>query len=132
MPRGASPKREREYSELKTRFKKEHRYPGREEEVAARIVNKQRREYGETKGERAKDRAGKSPDRNLPVDNYQHLTVPQVRRQLDRLSGAELRKVRSYERKNKQRRGVLEAIEKTLQGLSSSRGRGGKKTARAA
>jgi hypothetical protein len=55
-----------------------------------------------------------------------------VRRQLDRLSGAELRKVRSYERKNKQRRGVLEAIEKTLQGLSSSRGRGGKKTARAA
>lgn len=49
MPTGASPKREREFKELKTEFKKDHRYPGREEEVAARIVNKQRREQGETK-----------------------------------------------------------------------------------
>jgi hypothetical protein len=49
MPRGASPKREREYDKLETEFKKEHRYPGREEEVAARIVNKQRAEHGETK-----------------------------------------------------------------------------------
>lgn len=51
MPAGASPKREREYKELKEEFKKEHRYPGREEEVAARIVNKQRREHGETKSQ---------------------------------------------------------------------------------
>lgn len=54
MPTGASPKREREYKELKTEFKKEHRYPGREEEVAARIVNKQRAEHGETKEARKK------------------------------------------------------------------------------
>lgn len=50
MPRGSSPKREREFTKLTKEFKKEHRYPGREEEVAARIVNKQRREKGETKG----------------------------------------------------------------------------------
>jgi hypothetical protein len=49
MPRGASPKRENEYKELKTEFKKEGCYPGREEEVASRIVNKQRAEHGETK-----------------------------------------------------------------------------------
>jgi hypothetical protein len=49
MPTGSSPKREKEYKELKSEFKKEHRYPGREEEVAARIVNKQRAEHGETK-----------------------------------------------------------------------------------
>jgi hypothetical protein len=49
MPRGASPKREREYEKLKEEFKEEHRYQGREEEVAARIVNKQRAEHGETK-----------------------------------------------------------------------------------
>jgi len=49
MPSGSSPKREREYEKLKTEFKHDHRYPGREEEVAARIVNKQRRESGETK-----------------------------------------------------------------------------------
>ncbi len=49
MPVGASPKREREYQKLKRKFKKEGRYAGREEEVAARIVNKQRAEHGETK-----------------------------------------------------------------------------------
>jgi len=53
MPRGASPKREKEYEELKGKFHKEHRYPGREEEVAARIVNKQRSERGETKEARS-------------------------------------------------------------------------------
>ena len=50
MPRGASPKREREYRELKSKFKSSGRYKGRAEEVAARIVNKQRAERGETKG----------------------------------------------------------------------------------
>jgi hypothetical protein len=54
MPAGASPKREREYKEIKTKLKKEHRYPGREEEVAARIVNKQRAEHGETKSTASK------------------------------------------------------------------------------
>ncbi len=49
MPRGASPKREREYEKLKEEFHEEHRYPGREEEVASRIVNKQRAEHAETK-----------------------------------------------------------------------------------
>ena len=49
MPAGASPKREREYQKLKRLFKKEGRYAGREEEIAARIVNKQRAEHGETK-----------------------------------------------------------------------------------
>jgi len=49
MPRGASPKREREYGTLKRKFKQSGRYKGREEEVAARIVNKQRAQRGETK-----------------------------------------------------------------------------------
>lgn len=49
MPRGASPKREREYQKLERQFKKQGRYAGREEEVASRIVNKQRAEQGETK-----------------------------------------------------------------------------------
>ena len=54
MPVGASPKREREYKEIKAKFKKEHRYPGREEEVASRIVNTQRAEHGETKDAKRK------------------------------------------------------------------------------
>jgi len=49
MPRGASPKREHEYKKIEKKFEKEGRYKGREEEVAARIVNKQRAKSGETK-----------------------------------------------------------------------------------
>jgi len=50
MSRGASAKREREDRELKHKFKSSGRYKGRAAEVAARIVNKQRAERGETKG----------------------------------------------------------------------------------
>jgi hypothetical protein len=58
MPRGVSPKREREYKKLTRKFTKEGRYKGRQKEVAARIVNKQRAKKGETK--RATSRGAKS------------------------------------------------------------------------
>jgi hypothetical protein len=114
MPRGASPKREREYEDLKSRFHKNHRYAGREEEVAARIVNKQRRQYGETKGEHKKDAEGKSPDRNLPIHNYQHLTVSEVSSKLRRLSPPQLKRIKAYEHGHKDRKGVLQAIDRAL------------------
>lgn len=57
MPVGANPKREREFKKLERDFKQEGRYPGREEEVAARIVNKQRAQSGETTG----SSSGKKP-----------------------------------------------------------------------
>lgn len=63
MPRGASPKREREYKKLKSKFKREDRYKGREEEVASRIVNKQRREKGETKAQRGRKSGAKKTTR---------------------------------------------------------------------
>jgi hypothetical protein len=49
MPRGVSTKREREYKKIEKKIEKEGRYKGREKEVAARIVNKQRAKAGETK-----------------------------------------------------------------------------------
>lgn len=58
MPKGASPKREHEYKELEQKFKQEGRYEGREEEVAARIVNQQRAEHGETKEQTARTGTG--------------------------------------------------------------------------
>ncbi|MDQ6679011.1 MAG: hypothetical protein M3Z09_17140 [Acidobacteriota bacterium] len=112
MPRGASPKREREYKELKDRFRKSGRYGGRAAEVAARIVNKQRAEYGETKSEKKKDRKGKSPDCGLPIEGYQHLTIPQIASKLDALSRTDLRKIGTYERKHKSRKGVIQEIER--------------------
>jgi hypothetical protein len=110
MPAGASPKREREYEELKQEFKQEGRYKGREEEVASRIVNKQRRRFGETKQAKRKDRKGKSPDRNLPIDNYEHLTVDQIARQLDDLSGKQINAIERYEKKHKNRKTLLEKL----------------------
>lgn len=58
MPRGASPKRESEFKELEHKFEQEGRYPGREEEVAARIVNQQRADSGETKEQPVKKGTG--------------------------------------------------------------------------
>src|SRR2546421_2929657 len=79
MPRGASPKRERQYKHIKQSAKRSGRYGGRAEEVAARTVNKIRREKGETEsgargsrtksragGSRTKSRAGGSPTKSRP------------------------------------------------------------------
>jgi hypothetical protein len=114
MPAGASPKREREYQKLEGRFKKEGRYRGREEEVAARIVNKQRSQYGETRQEKEKDRQGKSPDRNLPLHDYQHLTIAQIEPQLESLSAANLKKIRLYESQHKNRKGLMQKLDRRL------------------
>jgi hypothetical protein len=54
MPRGASPGREREYRELEHKFEEED---GRYKR--------------------------KSPDRNLPISDYQHLTAGKIRAKLD-------------------------------------------------
>ncbi len=114
MPRGASPKREREYEELKDRFQRSGRYGGRAKEVAARIVNKQRAQYGETKGAKQREKDGKAPDRDLPVPGYRHMTIDALRRRLQKLSKPDLKKIKSYEQKNKNRKGAMEAIDQAL------------------
>jgi hypothetical protein len=115
MPRGASRKREREYEELKSKFRKSGRYGKRAEEVAARIVNKQRAQYGETKDEKKEEKTGKSPDKNLPLDHYRHLTIAQLQSKLKSLSTSELKTVEKYERSHKARKGALAAIHSHLQ-----------------
>jgi hypothetical protein len=116
MPAGASAKREREYSELQRRFKKEHRYPGREDEVAARIVNKQRRQFGETAAAKQKGREGKAEYKGLPLDGYEHMTIPQILARVDGLSAAEIRKIRSHETRHKNRKGLLVKLDRLLAG----------------
>jgi hypothetical protein len=65
-PRGVTkPNRQRLYKKVLSSIKREGRYQGRQEEVAARIVNKTRRRQGETKGRKGKSRSqrgsGRSP-----------------------------------------------------------------------
>ena len=114
MPAGVSAKREREYKELEQKFRQSGRYRGREEEVAARIVNKQRASYGETKEAKEKDRAGKSPDRGLPLEDYEHMTIPEVRRHLNGLSTGDIRKLQRYESKHKDRKGMHALFDRYL------------------
>lgn len=109
MPRGANPKREREYRKLERQFEREHRYPGREQEVAARIVNKQRRQYGETKEAHERD-----AERPSPLPDYQKLTIRQVERKMEDLSAAEIRKIRTYEAQHKNRKVLLAKIDRRL------------------
>ena len=114
MPRGASPKREREYEELKERFQRSGRYKGRATEVAARIVNKQRKQYGETKDEKQKDKQGRSPDRGLPIADYQHLTIADAKKRLAKLSRSELKKIKAYEQRHKNRKGLMHELDRKL------------------
>ena len=49
MPRGSSPKRERQYEHIKESAKKRGESTARAEEIAARTVNKERARSGEAK-----------------------------------------------------------------------------------
>ncbi|MFJ4690239.1 plasmid stabilization protein [Streptomyces sp. NPDC088766] len=71
MPRGSSPKRERQYEHIKESARERGESAGRAEEIAARTVNKERARSGESKtasrtstqdkssGERGGQRSGK-------------------------------------------------------------------------
>jgi hypothetical protein len=50
----------------------------------------------------------------FPVSGYDDLSAAQVSDRLGDLSSAELRKVRDYERRNANRKSVLDAIERRL------------------
>jgi hypothetical protein len=120
MPAGASKRREREYDELKREFKREGRYRGREEEVAARIVNKQRSEFGEAIAAREDDRRGRSPDRALPVENYDRLPVDRIGPRLRGLSRGELLEIERYERRHKGRTTLLAMLGRRLEEVSDA------------
>ena len=62
MPRGAwSPKRERQYEHIKESELESGRLEDRAEEIAARTVNKQRADAGETKTARSASRSEPDP-----------------------------------------------------------------------
>lgn len=62
--------------------------------------------------DRARRVAGVGP--SFPILNYDDLTASQVQSRLGTLTPAELRKVRDYERRNANRKSVLNAIESKL------------------
>jgi hypothetical protein len=118
---GASPERQDQFEELRDEFEEEGRYPGREEEVAARIVNKQRREFGETIEQKAERSAGRAPDRHLPIRNYQRLTVPEVIRQCHKLDLAQLKAILAFERAHRKRKTLIAELVRIIGGECESK-----------
>ncbi len=62
--------------------------------------------------DRARRVAGVGP--SFPILGYDDLTAAQVQSRLDALTPAELRKIRDYERRNANRKSVLNAVESKL------------------
>ena len=65
MPAAWSDKRERQYEHIKDSEKKRGRSTKRAKEIAARTVNKERRERGETKSGRKTSSGTGNPNRSL-------------------------------------------------------------------
>src|SRR5579884_747998 len=61
MPRGSSPKRERQYEHIQSSSRKRGESPKRAEEIAARTVNKERARSGEAKSSSRSSTRGPSP-----------------------------------------------------------------------
>ena len=129
MPAGANSRREREFTKLEKAFKQEGRYRGREAEVAARIVNQQRAQAGETRAAQGGDAAnaanaanatnarnaknnaaGPQLEGDLPIDGYQHLTVARILARLDGLSAGQRKRLRAYEAVHKKRKRLLQVL----------------------
>jgi hypothetical protein len=90
--------------------------------ILARIDGLLGREAGSARPTAAKRPAVKAPSRasaSLPIADYDNLTVPQITASLTTLSVAELRQVRTYEKRHKNRAGVLTRIEGALKALGS-------------
>ena len=60
MPAGSSPKRERQYEHIKESYEDRGVSKDEAKERAARTVNRQRAESGETKGSKSKSSGSKS------------------------------------------------------------------------
>ena len=55
---------------------------------------------------------------NFPIEGYDGLNVDEISEQLDGLSVDELRTVRDYEKRNKDRRTLLQEIERKIEAIS--------------
>jgi hypothetical protein len=58
-------------------------------------------------------------DAQFPIEGYDELTVEEVSARLDALSAEELREVRDYEERNKNRETILEQLDRRIRGGSS-------------
>jgi predicted solute-binding protein len=58
-------------------------------------------------------------DARFPIEGYDELTVEEVNERLGALSGEDLREVRDYEERNKNRETILERLDRRIRSGSS-------------
>jgi len=110
MARGSSPKRERQHGEDKDDSKREGRYPRRDEEAPAHIVEEQRAQPNEAGRVPQDDQRGSG----LPIARYEDLTVPQISARLHGMSYTQLRALEQYERAHKNRSTLLRRLQRRI------------------
>jgi hypothetical protein len=64
--------------------------------------------------DRARRATGLTGASSFPIEDYDELAAAQITSKLDKLSAAELRQVRDYERRHANRKTVLAAVERKL------------------
>lgn len=82
--------------------------------TSAKRVAKSAREAADEPLARADKLRRKAGVGSFPITGYDELSAAKVQTRLGDLSRPDLRKVRTYEKNNKARKGVLDAIEKKL------------------
>lgn len=67
---------------------------------------------GETRQENRGEQMGQTPD--LPIQNYNDLTVEEIQDRLNVLNADQIRKLKAYEQKHKHRKTLMEAYDRKL------------------
>jgi hypothetical protein len=90
------------------------RHPTREAEAADRVVNKRRPGSDVAGSSRVQSRRAEPTDRELPLQDYNRLTIPQIIDRIPSLSSDELQAIRAYERAHRRRKTLLVRLERQL------------------
>ena len=112
MPEAARKKNEGKVEKRRESSNKTGRFKGSEKEVAARTLNKQGGQPGETGAAGGEVKATESQDLNLFIENYDQLNVNQVAKKLKSLSPDQLEMVKCYEQEHKNRKTLLEQMDR--------------------
>jgi hypothetical protein len=119
--------RDRKENDLRTSVEKLRRLPRqtpietRPEERPKRHNETDRNKGGLREGKRqraTKAKVAKAHQGGLPLEGYNDLTVEEAKKKIARLSKVELKKIRSYEKKHKNRKTLLEQLDVKIKDAS--------------
>ena len=76
---------------------------------------KKREDFDKDQQHRANTESTTEAQEDLPIEGgYDHLTVEEAKKELDGLSEGELKKIRSYKKKHKNRKTLVELLDRKI------------------